>query len=245
MKKWIFRIVLVVLLAVLGFSGYNLFKIYSAKQQVEKETEHFKKYAENDSGTAFDLDWDALRQQNPDIVAWVYVPDCDISFPVVQGEDNSYYLTHITGKEYSEYGSVFLDCAANSQFLDNNSVVYGHSVEGGGMFTNIKNFADEGFFNQHSCFYLMTPSANYKCNIITFAQTTDGSVYYTTNFGDYRDDTISQWYSNALYSNSYDTSNCNFISLSTCNLDYGFSSNQRYVLTAALEVTNDPIQKEE
>lgn len=245
MKKWIYRILIIILLGVAGFSGFHIYEVLSAKHQVEKETENYKKLVENDNKNTIEPDWDALKEQNPDIVGWIYVPGCDISFPVVQGEDNSYYLSHTTDKQDSQYGSVFLDSNANSQFLDNNSIIYGHSVEGGGMFTNIKDFADESFFNNHPYFYLLTPSANYKCKIMTFAKTTDSSVYYTTSFGDYRDSVISQWLSNALYTNTYDTSNCNFVSLSTCNLDYGFNSDQRYVLTAILDVTNDPIEKED
>ena len=38
------------------------------------------------------VDWDALRAVNPDIVAWVYVPDSPINYPVVQGDDNEEYL---------------------------------------------------------------------------------------------------------------------------------------------------------
>lgn len=244
MKKWIMRILLIVFVGIFAYSAFNIFEIYSAKNKIEKETQNYKQYAEDSSKNVLNPDWDALRQQNPDIVAWVYVAGCDISFPVVQGSDNSYYLSHTTDKQESIYGSVFLDSAANSQFLDDNSIIYGHSVEGGGMFTNLKDFADQSFFDAHKVFYLLTPSVNYRCSILTFAKTTDSSVYYTTSFGDFRDDTISQWYANAMYANSYDTSTCNFVSLSTCNLDYGFNSDQRYVLVGALEVENNPIKIE-
>ena len=43
MKKWIYRILLVVCLCVFGYSAYNLWDIYSQKQQVENETKQLEK----------------------------------------------------------------------------------------------------------------------------------------------------------------------------------------------------------
>ena len=101
------RILLIVFVGIFSYSAFNIFEIYSAKNKIEKETQNYKQYAEDSSKNVLNPDWDALRQQNPDIVAWVYVPGCDISFPVVQGSDNSYYLSHTTDKQESIYGSVF------------------------------------------------------------------------------------------------------------------------------------------
>lgn len=54
-----------------------------------------------------DPDWSKLKAENEDIVAWIYVPDCDISFPVMQTKDNQFYLNHTVNKEYNDRGSVF------------------------------------------------------------------------------------------------------------------------------------------
>ena len=235
------RILLIVFVGIFAYSAFNIFEIYSAKNKIEKETQNYKQYAEDSSKNVLNPDWDALRQQNPDIVAWVYVPGCDISFPVVQGSDNSYYLSHTTDKQESIYGSVFLDSAANSQFLDDNSIIYGHSVEGGGMFTLLKKYCDEDFFKSHPVFYLLTPDANYNCHVFTFAKTTDDSVFYTTSFGDYRQETLDSMKQSSTYFNDLGNTDQKFVSLSTCDLDYGFESSHRFVLTGQLEKTSDDI----
>lgn len=129
MKKWIYRILLVVCLCVFGYSAYNLWDIYSQKQQVENETKQLEKSVikkrDKEEKQMLDPDWSKLKAENEDIVAWIYVPDCDISFPVMQTKDNQFYLNHTVSKEYNDRGSIFLDANANAQFQDDNSIIYG------------------------------------------------------------------------------------------------------------------------
>lgn len=111
MKKWIYRILLVVCLCVFGYSAYNLWDIYSQKQQVENETKQLEKNVikkkDKEEKQVLDPDWSKLKAENEDIVAWIYVPDCDISFPVMQTKDNQFYLNHTVSKEYNDRGSIF------------------------------------------------------------------------------------------------------------------------------------------
>lgn len=245
MKKWIYRILLVVCLCVFGYSAYNLWDIYSQKQQVENETKQLEKSVikkkDKEEKQVLDPDWSKLKAENEDIVAWIYVPDCDISFPVMQTKDNQFYLNHTVSKEYNDRGSIFLDANANGQFQDDNSIIYGHSVEGGGMFTLLKNYCDEDFFKSHPVFYLLTPDVNYKCHVFTFAKTTEDSVFYTTSFGDYRQETLNSMQQMSTYFNELDDIDANYVSLSTCDLEYGFNSNHRFVLTGLMVKTSDDI----
>lgn len=246
MKKWIYRILLIVCVCVFGYSAYNLWNIYSQNHQVEKETKELeqkviKKENQNKKQNILQPDWQSLKQTNENIVAWIYVPDCNISFPVVQGKDNKYYLNHTVNGEYNVRGSIFLDASANMNFTDDNSIIYGHSVEGGGMFTSLKNYGDEQFFKEHPIFYLLTPDANYICKVFTFAKTTEDSVFYTTSFQNNRQEIIESMKQTSTYSNDLEDRNGALVSLSTCDLDYGFESNHRLVLTGILEKTRDDI----
>lgn len=241
MKKWIYRILLFICLAVFIYSAYQLYLIFSAEQEVVNETEQLKVHVESNDNY-LEPDWVSLQEQSPDIVGWIYLPSCNIDFPVVQGDDNDYYLNHTTKGEYNARGAIFLDSNANSSFLDDNSIIYGHSVEGGGMFTDLNFFNDQSFFEQNKTFYLLTPNGNYECQILTYAKQTDGSIYYTTSFGDQRESVLSQMKSEALYSNEIDTSDKHLVTLSTCDLDYGFNSDQRLILTAVLNQTEEPVK---
>ncbi|MDM8202850.1 class B sortase [Faecalicoccus acidiformans] len=239
MKKWAYRILMIVCIVVFGFSAYQLWTIYSTQNTVQEETKELEKLLVTDQG--FEPDWQALQAQNPDIIAWIVVPDCEISYPVVQGEDNSYYLDHTVNKEANRMGSIFLDADAPADFSQDNSIIYGHSVDIGGMFTALSNFDDPDFFASHPFFYLLTPSANYECSIVFFAKDIDGSVYYTTSFGDFREERLSEMKNKAQYQNDVDVSEGNFVTLSTCDLDYGFDSDQRLILMGKLNKTEEPI----
>ena len=48
-----------------------------------------------------------LQKQNSDIIGWLQIENSNINYPVLQGEDNSYYMSHNYKKEYSKYGSLF------------------------------------------------------------------------------------------------------------------------------------------
>lgn len=241
MKKWIYRILLIICLGIFLFSAFQLWTIYSIQNQVKEETESLQKAVTKDENLGFIPDWEALQNENSDVVAWLYIPECDISYPVVQGNDNQYYLDHTVKKEENRFGAIFLSAEASPDFSQDNSLIYGHSVDIGGMFTNLSYFEDQNFFDQHPYFYVLTPTQNYRCTISWFAKTADGSIYYTSSFGGQRNSLLSQMKENAYFTRDVDISDGSFVTLSTCDLDYGFDSAQRLILTGKLEPYNDPI----
>ena len=66
--------------------------------------------------TLAQIDLQALREVNPDVVGWIALPGTEISYPVVQGTDNDYYLAHTWDGENSSCGAIFLDCGASADF---------------------------------------------------------------------------------------------------------------------------------
>ena len=228
---------MILCVCVFGYSAFQLYSIFNTKQEVKNEVKDIvKEDIQTDDG--FTIDWASLKKKNSDIIAWIYVPDCDISYPVVQTTDNSFYLSHTFLKKENYMGAVFLDYNSSSDFSDSNSVVYGHSVDTGGMFTDLKKFKDEDFYKNHQEFYLFTEEANYICHVMCFAHDKEDSMYYETSF--MNENELLSLQNNALYFSevNFDTTR---ITLSTCDLDYGDSSNIRYILVGCLEKTDDVI----
>lgn len=111
------------------------------------------------------VDWAALKKANPDTVGWVYVPGTVINYPIVQGDDNDFYLYHDFDGEagwLAEYGSIFLDHANNPKWTDALNFVYGHHMNDGSMFADVTALVDQSRFDASRIVYLLTPGGNFK-----------------------------------------------------------------------------------
>ncbi len=111
------------------------------------------------------VDWDALLAVNPDLVGWIYIPGTVINYPIVQGNDDQYYLYHdFKGSEgyIATFGCIFLSADNDGTFADENNVIYGHHLNDGSMFAAIADFGDTGVFNEHRTVYVLTPEGNYE-----------------------------------------------------------------------------------
>lgn len=102
------------------------------------------------------VDFAALQQINPEVVGWLYAPDTVISYPVVQGSDNSYYLDHLFDGTRNSAGCLFVD--SGCQGLDGkNSVIYGHHMKNGTLFASLENYQDQDYYDAHPRLFLITP----------------------------------------------------------------------------------------
>lgn len=89
-----------------------------------------------------------LKSINPDIYGYIYIDGTKISFPIVQSDDNDYYLDHAYTGEYMIVGSIFADFRAYKNMdYNRNTVFYGHNMNDGNMFNNVMNFLDKDVFN--------------------------------------------------------------------------------------------------
>ncbi len=187
-KKIVLNIMLVVCVIVFVYSGFHLFNIYKNNYDEKTEIDGIKevigvpKADDTKNLTKFSVDFEALRQTNPDIVAWVVVENTSISYPVVQGSDNDYYLDHTFEKKENYAGSIFLDYRVNSDFTSKNSFVYGHNVLHGTMFAELENYTEKSYFDEHPYIYLYTPDGNYKLEVFSAYIDLASSDSYQMNF---------------------------------------------------------------
>ena len=88
---------------------------------------------------------------NDDIIAYIDVPGTSISYPIVQGLDNEYYLHHDLLHRRNPSGIIFLDYAVSPNFSDRSTIIYGHSMQDGTRFYDLIHFLDYSFFehNRH------------------------------------------------------------------------------------------------
>ena len=91
------------------------------------------------------------------MVAWLRIDGTHIDYPVMQANDNEWYLTRDYLGRNAVSGSVFLDFRNSADFDDGLSIVYGHRMNGDLMFSDVAKFADSGFFLSHRSGRLITP----------------------------------------------------------------------------------------
>ncbi|MDR1559588.1 MAG: class B sortase [Clostridiales bacterium] len=122
--------------------------------------------------------------QNDDIVAYLKIADSNIDFPVVLADDNAYYLTRDLRKQDNAAGSGFMDYENRLKPLSFNTVIYAHNMRDGSMFHNLRNYADEEYFNEHRTISLQTLYEDTMWEIFSFYETSTDFLYNTTEFSD-------------------------------------------------------------
>lgn len=147
------------------------------EEEKEPETE-----ADLDEQEAPSANFDALEELAGDAIGWLYLPDSVINYPVMQSDDNSYYLHHLADGTWNINGSLFLDCQNSPGFTDENSVIYGHHMKSGKMFGTLESYHSQSYYEEHPFIYLTTKSGEYRIEVFSAYTTTNDSDAYTLRF---------------------------------------------------------------
>lgn len=128
------------------------------------------------------IDFDALREEGPDIVGWIDFDSVEISYPIVYSGDNSYYLRRLWDGSYNQAGTLFLE--GNNQSLDDlHAIVYGHNMRNGSMFAPLKEYLDPDFFAENGgWFTLYTPEGAWRYQIFSIHEAEPTDPVYTVVF---------------------------------------------------------------
>ena len=123
--------------------------------QLEPEDATEGDTAEEEAFPALNIDFPGLFALNTDLVSWIYVPGCDISYPIVQTSDNDYYLNHTFLKNLSSCGAIFMDTGDHNDYSDFNTFLYGHNMQDGSMFGTLHRlWQDEELADKKPYFYI-------------------------------------------------------------------------------------------
>lgn len=157
-----------------------------------------------------------------------------IPYPIAQAPDNDYYLTHLFTGEKNKVGSIFLDYRNQRDFSDKNTIIYGHNMLDGSMFSSLTNYAEQSYYESYPQMTLFTPRGNYSLQLFA-GIVLDGSED-TIRFTFTDNDDFSN-YIRMLKENSTFTSSVSvmpedpIVTLSTCSYTF---NNARYVLFGRL-----------
>ena len=91
---------------------------------------------DKDTGTT-QIDFEKLKAINNDVIGWIKIDNTNINYPILQGETDEYYLRKDIYKNYNFSGSIFVDSKTKADFTDYNTVIYGHNLKMGKMFSQL------------------------------------------------------------------------------------------------------------
>ena len=178
--------------------------------------------------------FEKLLAINSDVIAWINIPDTNINYPVVKGEDNEYYLKHNIKKENSISGSIFMDYRNKGNDQDLNKIIYGHNMKDGSMFKTLTNYKRKEFFLDHPIIKLDTLSESTEWEIFSVYITDTSVNYIKTNFYNKEEykGSLDELNQKSLYDTGVSiTSDDIIVTLSTCTYEF---DNARFAIHAKL-----------
>lgn len=129
------------------------------------------------------LDWKALKEQNDDIYSWIYVPNTNVNYPVLQHDtEHDYYLEYNLDHSKGRPGCIYSQKYNTTTYTDRNTVLYGHNMKNGTMFKTLHYYEKEDFFNENRYFYIYTPETVLVYEVLAACEFTNEHVLYKYDF---------------------------------------------------------------
>lgn len=129
----------------------------------------------------------SLATINEDIYGWIHVDGTNIDYPLVQGDDNDFYLDHAFTGDPLVIGSIFVDYRCDDMIMRNyNTVFYGHNITSGKMFHDVEQFFKDEYFN-NKLIYVYTLDGIYIYEPFAIYQSRYDNNYFKTGFTSFED----------------------------------------------------------
>ena len=195
---------------------------------VKKTDDDLKTEPEDDPNAWYhdiDVDFAGLKEQNKDIVGWIYFEDEEsISYPLLYSGDD-YYLRRNYLKEEETAGSIYIDGNNSPDLDDAHTLIYGHNMRNLSMFGKLRYYkTEEDYLKTHRYFQLITESGIYRYEIFAYkdVSTLTGGIYTTWK---YVDDDFKEFVEDTICQGSYVDADIDvddethIVTLSTCSYD--------------------------
>lgn len=192
-KKAILNLILyIILLSILIYSGIKIFKLYKDKTNNNKIVEQIKSTViveennEDGNENGYTVDFNKLKEQNNETIAWLKINNTNIEYPVVKGTNNSFYLNHSFDKSKNSAGWIFADYKNKFDNTDKNIVIYGHNMRDGSMFGSMLNILDAKWYENEENTNITLYTENEKCiyKVFSIYKIESEDYYIKTEFSD-------------------------------------------------------------
>ena len=179
------------------------------------------------------INWDRLYEINKDIIGWIKIENTNINYPILKDNENLKYLKH-SYNGTNNNGSIFT--LNVDPFNDENTVIYGHNMRNGTMFSELSKYMNKNFFDEHSTILIYTRNQNYKETIFSCYSVGVNQEEKNIEALEFKDEI--EYYKNISKYKINNVENIKkIIKLSTCSYlnNHTTPTNQRYYIVAKLE----------
>lgn len=238
--KKILLLIIVLCLFLIGieycYSDWNERQQDELRSSLDEKDESQKEPAKQESDTASEEEspnepvimekYTDLYEENHDLAGWISIEGTPIDYPVMQCDDNFYYLHHDFYKNDSKYGCLYVKDIADINTPGTNFVIYGHNMKDGSMFGELDNYEGEEFFREHSVisFDTLYEERTYEIMAVFRSQIYDKDEDVFKYYQFYQADTEEEFlyfYNHVMEMALYDTGvtaafGDTFLTLSTC-----------------------------
>ena len=184
-------IIIAVLMIIIGSVSfgiylYNQYGADVADRELSSVASTTQAASDNEDKAENPIDFDALKEKNDEIYAWIKVPGTKVDYPIVQSADNDeFYLKHdALTKKWQANGAIYTEMSNHTDFYDPITVIYGHNGYSDSMFTTLHKFEDKDFFDKHEYFYIYTPDSKLTYQIISAFKYDDRHIMNSFDFND-------------------------------------------------------------
>ena len=166
-KVWI-SLLIILIAAAVAAGAYFVYTNY-LKEEPEPQTQ-----SETVSGepTTVPAKYQEYYNKNNDFVGWITIDGTNVVYPVVQADDNEYYLTHNFDKEYESRGTIFMDYLSDPDLGYTNTVIHGHNWLDDTVFSELPQYSDIDYYREHPVIEYNTRTQMHKWKIFAVFITT-------------------------------------------------------------------------
>lgn len=158
-------LILIIIIVIILFNLYSKYKLNNDK--LLKDIKNDKSIVTNGLRTERMEKLEKLQEKNSDIIGWLQIENSNINYPVLQCDNNEFYMTHTYNKEDSKDGSLFLDKDYDWDIPSTNLLIYGHNNIGSNeMFSELINYKDENYYKEHKTIRFTTNKEDAEYEII-------------------------------------------------------------------------------
>lgn len=170
-----------------------------------------------------------LNKEFNSVLAIIEIPNSNILFPIVQGEDNEFYLNHGKDGEYHPFGEVFLDYINKPDFSDYNTVIYGHNIRSAkAIFNALLHYENQEYYDMHKFIKIHNGDGLSTYQVVSVFRADPDENYREVSFKSDKDFNafLDEYHKRSVVQTDPITGD-NMITLSTC-----FTNDDRLVIQA-------------